>query len=52
MTPNPTMSEHVETWANWVPTVLALVVAMKFTKAYPDRYRARMEAAARALPES
>jgi hypothetical protein len=52
MTPDPKMSENVETWANWVPTVLALVVAMKFTKAYPDRYRARMEAAARALPES
>jgi hypothetical protein len=51
-TPDPKASEHVETWANWVPTVVALVVAMQFTKAYPDRYRARLEAAARLRPES
>jgi hypothetical protein len=46
-TPDPKTAESIETWANWAPTVVALVVAMKFTKAYPDRYRARMEAAAR-----
>jgi len=43
-TPDPRTSEQIETWANWAPTVAALVIAMKFTKAYPDRYRARMAA--------
>ena len=46
-TPDPHTSTTIETWANWAPTVVALVIAMKFTKTYPDRYRARMEAAQR-----
>jgi hypothetical protein len=43
-TGDPRTSEQIETWATWAPTVVALTVAMKLTKAYPDRYRARMAA--------
>jgi hypothetical protein len=37
----PQTAKNVESWANWGVTVIALVVAMKFTGWYPDAYMAR-----------
>ena len=36
-------AKNVETWANWGVTIIALVIAMKFTAWYPDAYMERKQ---------
>ncbi|MCB1006471.1 MAG: hypothetical protein R2699_16500 [Acidimicrobiales bacterium] len=40
---DPQTQKSIESWANWGVTIVALVVAMKFTGWYPDAYKERQQ---------